>query len=146
MATSVSFPLRPGKPPVEFRFTTKFARQMERAGGAGINYIIAAGRSVDALVLATCYGLKHKMPKMTEDLAVDWIDEFIEAGGSTKDLSEAVYKALNLSGVYGPNETKPSDADGGEVAEADPTHSTTTAARSSDGSTGPSPSPSDTSA
>lgn len=94
---------------VQFRFTTKTARALERAANTGIGWLIAQGRSVEALVLMLCYGLQWQYPKMTEDKAVDIIDAYLEAGGNTKVLSEAVTKALHESGVYGREEdTTPS--------------------------------------
>jgi hypothetical protein len=123
--TSVSFPFFVGMPgedktislvDAEFRYTTKFTRQLERAAGTGLSWLIARGQSVECAVLLVCYGLKHlgKVPfrgkqiEMTEDVAVDLIDEFIDAGGDVKALSEALYKGLNASGVYG----KPAGGDG----------------------------------
>lgn len=115
--TSVTFPFFVGLPgddkkiplnDAEFRFTTKSTRALERAAGSGISWVIAKGQSVEALVLLVCYGLQwKKWPKgktsaeMTEDWAIELIDAFIDAGGDVTQLSEAVYKALNESGVYG---------------------------------------------
>lgn len=147
---SITFPLRPGKHPVEFKFTAKYARQMERAAGCGIPMLLMSGRTIDALVLMVCYGIKHAKPNMTEDKAVEWIDAFIAAGGNVTELSEAVMKAMNQSGVYGLNEaaapaTPPDDddEDGPATPAADPTQSQTTEATLSDGTTGPSSSPLD---
>ena len=86
---------------VEFRFTTKSARQLEIAAGAGIQWLVVRGQTVQALVLLVCYGLKWADEKMTEDRATDVIDAFVERGGDTAELSKAAYKALNDSGVYG---------------------------------------------
>jgi hypothetical protein len=122
--TSVTFPFFVGLPgddkkipllDAEFRFTTKTTRAMERAAGAGISWVIAKGQSVEALVLLVCYGLQWKkwpkgkaLAEMTEDWAVDLIDAFIDADGEIEELSKAVYKALDQSGVYG----KPKAQDG----------------------------------
>lgn len=119
--TSVTFPFFVGLPgddkkipllDAEFRFTTKTTRAMERSAGNGISWVIARGQSVEALVLLVCYGLQwKKWPKgkttaeMTEDWAVDLIDAFIDAGGEVEELSKAVYKALDQSGVYGKPKT-----------------------------------------
>lgn len=91
---------------VEFRFTTKAARALERAAGSGIGWLIARGQSVEAMVLLLCYGLQWAFPKMTEDKAVDIIDAYIspERKGNAKDLSDALAKALQESGVYGRSE------------------------------------------
>lgn len=89
---------------VEFRFGTKNARALERAAGSGIAWLHAQGRSVEALVLLVCYGLRMDYPRMTEDKAVDIIDAFIERGGNTKLLSDAAAKALYESGLYGRDE------------------------------------------
>jgi hypothetical protein len=148
--TSITFPLRPGKPPVEFKFTAKYARQMERAAGAGIPMLLVSGRTVDALALLVCYGLKHMRPNMTEDKAIDWIQTFIDNGGNVRELSEAVMQAMNASGVYGPSEpaeesaaADDDDEDGPAPPAADPTLTTTSEATVSAGTTGPAPSPSD---
>ena len=110
--TSVSFPFKVGVPgpdkkipliDVEFRFTTKTARQLERACNGNIERVLGLGRSVDASVLLVCYGQRWREDAqyLTEDEAADQIDEFISAGGNVTDLTVALYKALNESGVYG---------------------------------------------
>lgn len=93
---------------VEFRFTTKSARALERAAGSGIAWLVARGQSVEALVLLVCYGLQWQFPKMTEQKATDLIDAFVDAGGDTKELSKAAMRALEESGVYG----KPDSGEG----------------------------------
>ena len=85
----------------EFRFGTKHARLLERAAGQGIEWVIARGQAVEALVLLVCYGLLWTNKKMTEDKAIDLIDEFIDAGGDATQLRDACLRALNESGVYG---------------------------------------------
>lgn len=114
--TSVTFPFFVGAPredktlpllDAEFRYTTKTARQLERvSGGNGIASVIARGQFVESLVLFVCYGLKWKDAQMTEDKAVDLIDAFVDVGGDTVKLRSACIKALNASGVYGPDDTK----------------------------------------
>lgn len=120
--TSVTFPFFVGPPnedktlsfkDAEFRFTTKYTRQLERAAGSGLGWIIGRGQSVDALVLLVCYGLKWKpveyrgkKVEISEDIATDLIDEFIDAGGDVTSLSAACSKALKESGVYGKPEEK----------------------------------------
>ena len=110
--TSVPFPFKVGPPnpdksipliEVEFRYTTKTARQLERACNGNIERVLGLGRSVDAAVLLVCYGQRwHQASEfLTEDEAADQIDEFISAGGNVTDLVVALYKALNESGVYG---------------------------------------------
>jgi len=94
---------------VEFRFGTKEAYGLEEAAGSGIQWLMAQGRSVKALVLLVCYGLRQTHPKMTEQKAIDIIDAYRENGGNVKLLSEAASKALYESGVYGRDE---SDAEG----------------------------------
>jgi hypothetical protein len=109
--TSVTFPFyvvppRADKPELtfrdaEFRYTTKTSRRLERAAGCGIATIIARGQFVESIVLMVCYGLQWKDQKMTEDKAVDLVDEFVDAGGDVVKLREACIDALNKSGVYG---------------------------------------------
>lgn len=115
--TSVPFDLqviiRPesGKPErydtVEFRFTTKHARALERAAGSGISWLLMRGQTVEALVLLVCYGLQWQYPKLTEEKAILIIDAFLERGGNTRALSEAVQQALQVSGIYGRDEEAP---------------------------------------
>lgn len=111
--TSVTFPFFVGKPredktlpfeDAEFRYPTKSARQLERAAGAGISFVIARGQFVESLVLMVCYGLRWNDPKMTEDKAIDLLDQFVDAGGDARQLRDACIEALNASGVYGRKE------------------------------------------
>jgi hypothetical protein len=108
--TSTTFPFLVGVPgadktipfrDAEFRFTTKHTRKLEDACGGNIDWVIARGQSVKAMVLMVCYGLLWQDKQMTEDKAADLIDEFIDAGGDVIELSTALYKALGASGVYG---------------------------------------------
>jgi hypothetical protein len=84
-----------------FRFTIKTARELEKAAGSGIAYLVARGQSVDALVLMVCYGLRWSHPKLREDDAVELVDAYVDAGGDVTQLMSALVKALNESGVYG---------------------------------------------
>jgi hypothetical protein len=115
---------------VAFRFTTKSARALERAAGSGISWLIVRGQSVEALVLLLCYGLQWSHPKMTEQKAIDIIDAFIERGGKVKDLSTALHKALNESGVYGEPD-KEETAPDGEIPLAETTATSETKADAS---------------
>lgn len=101
MATSVSFPLRPHQPDVEFRFTIGAVRQLEKAAGCGLQTLLSRGESTEALVLMTCYGLRHANHKMTEQLAETWIQNYIDAEGDSDKLMAALFDAVNASGVYG---------------------------------------------
>lgn len=119
--TSVTFPFKVGVPQpgektiplldVEFRYTTKTARQLERACNGNMERVLSLGKSVEASVLLVCYGQRWNQPTLTEDHAADQLDEFIAAGGDIVDLTVALYKALNESGVYGkPKEpTRPTE-------------------------------------
>jgi hypothetical protein len=119
--TSVTYPFFVGKPDpdtkkitfkdAEFRFTTKTSRALEISAGCGIEWLIARGQSVHTLILLVCYGLMwQKNLKMTEDKAIDLIDEFVDAGGDTGELTKACMKAMNQSGVYGlPTEPEKTD-------------------------------------
>lgn len=117
--TSVSFPFKVGVPAagektvplleVEFRFTTKAARALERSCNGNIDQVLARGRSAEVAVLLVCYGQLWAVPDITEDEAADQIDEFIAAGGDVVALMVALYKGLNESGVYG---KPPSEGEG----------------------------------
>ncbi len=111
---SITFPFKVGVPKagekaipltdVEFRYTTRPARLLERACGGNIDRVLARGQVVEAVVLLVCYGLLWNDAEMSEDQAVDLVDEFIDAGGNVTDLTAALYKALQSSGVYGKHE------------------------------------------
>jgi hypothetical protein len=116
--TTVDFPLLPGKAPVRFRFTIPNVRALELAAGCGIDLLRMRGQQIHALVLLVCYGLKWSDKKMTEDKAADYIEAYRDSGGDIVELSKAVVKALNSSGVYGPAEVEGADEDG---EGADPT-------------------------
>ena len=113
---------------VEFRFGTKEAYGLEEAAGSGIQWLMAQGRNVKALVLLVCYGLRQTYPKMTEQKAIDIIDAFRENGGNIKLLSEAASKALYESGVYGRDESEPDaeDTDESPLAQETPATSSET--------------------
>jgi hypothetical protein len=98
----VDFDLRPGEIPVIFRFTIKAAREMERAAGCNYQTLLASSRQVEAICLLTCYGLKHDDPKMTVEKATDLVDAYVDQGGNIVALYEALQKAMNKSGCYGP--------------------------------------------
>ena len=99
--TSVPFALIPGQPDVQFRFTIKTARELDRASQYGVQVLLKNGQTTDAIVLMTCYGLRHAMPRMTEDKATDLIQTYIDNGGDSMELFKALFKALQESGVYG---------------------------------------------
>ena len=99
---------------VEFRYGTKEAYELEEAAGTGIAWLQAQGRSIKALVLLVCYGLRQQHPKMTQQKAIDIIQAFVERGGNTKALSEAAAKALRDSGVYGRDETDATATEDGD--------------------------------
>jgi hypothetical protein len=119
--TTVQFPLLPGKAPVGFRFTIPNVRALELAAGCGIDVLRLRGQQIHALVLLVCYGLKWSDKKMTEDKAADYIEAFRDDGGNIVDLSKAVVKALNQSGVYGPAEVEDADVEAEDGEGADPT-------------------------
>jgi hypothetical protein len=95
---------------VRFRFTIRTARELERASVVGLSLLLARGQTVEALVLLVCYGLKWERKTMNEDHAVNLLDQFVEAGGNVNSLAEALRKALNESGVYGPSATATKEA------------------------------------
>lgn len=121
--TTVDFPLIPGKAPSRFRFTIPTTRQLELAAGVGIDTLRFRGQTVWALVLLTCYALKWADPKMSEERAGALVQGYLDGGGKIKDLTEALVKALNESGVYGEVE-KPAAAE--EDGAEDPTTATAT--------------------
>ncbi len=121
---TVPFPLIPGQPDVEFRFTIKTARDLERAtrqfgGIAGLNM---RGSNVEALVVCTLFALRWNKPKLTEDTVVDMIQTFVDDGGDVVVLTNAVMKALGESGVYG----KPTTPDAEGEGDANPSTATAT--------------------
>jgi hypothetical protein len=115
--TIVEFPLKPNQAPVKFKFTIPSTRRMELAAGSGVDMLRLRGQSIYAIVLMTCYALQWSDRTMTEDKAADLIEKFKEAGGKIEELSEALVKALNESGVYGQPKVESGD-------EPDPTTTT----------------------
>jgi len=99
--TSVSFPLIPGQPDVQFRFTIATSRELDRASTHGITSLLRNGQTTDALVLMTCYGLKHADHRMTEKKAEALIQTFIDDGGNAAKLLSALTDAMQASGVWG---------------------------------------------
>jgi|SRR6185436_5340358 len=99
--TSVSFPLIPNQPDVQFRFTIKTACDLDDASTHGIQLLVKNGQTTKALVLLTCYGLRHLDHRMTEAKAMDLIQRYVDAGGDTTELFAALIKALQASGVFG---------------------------------------------
>lgn len=110
VSPTVPFPLLPDDTDVEFRFTIKTARDLERATRpfGGIAGLHLRGSNVEALVVTTLYALRWNKPKLTEDKVVDMMQAFVDAGGDVVALTTALSKALNESGVYGKPE-KPED-------------------------------------
>lgn len=102
-APSVPFPLIPDQADVEFRFTIKTARLLERATRpwGGIAALNLRGNNVEVLVMVTHHALLWKQPKLTEDKVIDQIQTFVDAGGNVVELITALSKALDESGVYG---------------------------------------------
>lgn len=121
--TSVPFPLIPGAPDVEFRFTIATARQLDKASTYGVQLLLKNGQTTEAIVLMTCYGLKHMNHRMTEAKAEELIQQFIDPpnNGDTTLLFTALFKALQESGVFG----KP-DNGGAEANPTTPTPAKTT--------------------
>lgn len=119
MTSSVSFPLIPGKAPVDFRFTIKTARELDKAAQHGIAVLLKNGQTTDALVLMTCYGLKHSDHRMNEGKAEELIQRYVDDGGDAAELLAALTKALQASGVFGkvegdeanPTQTAPTTAE-----------------------------------
>ena len=97
----VPFQLRPGKPESVFYFNIRAVRRLEQRSGVGIDLLRARFQAVEVLVLLVTFGLRHAEPNLTEEQAEDYIQAFIENGGDTMQLLEAVDKALSGSGVYG---------------------------------------------
>lgn len=122
--TTVEFPLKPNQPPVKFKFTIPSVRRMELAANCGIDVLRLRGQSIYAIVLMACYALQWQDKTMTEDKAADLIQAFIAEGGKVDDLSKALVKALNASGVYGTPEGS-ADGDEGNPTKATETETTT---------------------
>lgn len=113
--TTVSFELIPGKAPVDFRFTIKTSRELDKASG-GITNLLTNGQTTEALVLMTCYGLRHADHRMNESKAEDLIQRFVDTGGNAADLLRALTEAIQASGVWGrdgdePNPTKTTETE-----------------------------------
>lgn len=99
--TSVPFALVPNKPDVQFRFTISTARQLDKASQYGVQVLLKNGQTTEAIVLMTCYGLRHADHRMTEAKAEEMIQQYIDQGGDTTLLFTALFKALQESGVFG---------------------------------------------
>jgi hypothetical protein len=110
-APTVPFPLIPDQPDVEFRFTMKTARALERACGNGLDHLLMQGKTVEGLVKLVCYGLQWQDARLTEDKAVELIQTFIDHDGDTVALIRAARKALDESGVYGRPEKQATDGE-----------------------------------
>lgn len=119
MPQSVPFPLKPGRPDVEFKFGAKAAYELERTAGCSHNTLLNRGQEITAIALMTCYALKHADPKMTVDKALDLVNAYIDDDGNIVTLYNALTEAINMSGVYGPKRAKPSDVKE-EEGSADP--------------------------
>lgn len=86
----------------EFRFNIKSTRLLEQACHSGLDYVIARGQNVEALVLLTTYGLMWDPDlKMTQAKAEDLLQKFIDAKQDVGPLYEKLHTALRKSGVYG---------------------------------------------
>lgn len=121
---SVPFPLKPGLPDVDFRFTIRAARDLERAAGCNYRTLFARGEQINAIVLLVCYGLRHADKAMTEEKAVDLVDRYLTGGGDIVTLYETLQKAMNVSGVYGPaakTDDEEPNTEGAQNSAADPT-------------------------
>jgi hypothetical protein len=110
---TVPFPLIPDQPDVEFRFTIKTARLLERATRpwGGIAALNLRGNNVEVLVMVTHHALLWKQPKLAEDKVIDMIQTFVDEGGNVVALTETLTKALDESGVYGRPETPASESE-----------------------------------
>lgn len=115
---SVSFPLKAGQPDVEFKFTIKAARDLERLAGCNYQTLLSRGQQIEAIVMMTCFGLRHADKAMTVDRATDLVDAYVEADGDIVQLFNALQEAMNQSGVYGPKRSKP--AKDGDEGSANP--------------------------
>lgn len=99
--TFVPFKLLPDQPEIQFRFTIAAARDLDRASTYGIQKLLQNGQTTEAIVLMTCYGQRHMNPRMTEQKAIDQIQQFVDNNGDTTELFNALFEALKKSGVYG---------------------------------------------
>ena len=104
--TTVPFELIPGKAPVDFRFTIKTSRELDVASG-GITNLLRNGQTTQAMVLMTCYGLRHADHRMNESKAEDLIQRFVDQGGNAADLLKALTEAIQASGVWGRDGDEP---------------------------------------
>lgn len=102
----VLFPLKAGEIDVEFRFGIRSARDLERAAGCNYQTLFARGQQIEAICLMTCFALRHQEPKLTVDKATDLVEAYVDSGGNIVTLYEALQRAMNVSGVYGPSTEK----------------------------------------
>lgn len=105
----VPFPLYPGEIDVEFRFTIRAARDLERLAGCNFQTLFARGQQVEAVCLLLWAALRHADPKLTAEKAVDIVEQFVDRGGNIVALYEALQKAMDKSGCYAP--ALPDEAD-----------------------------------
>lgn len=120
---TVPFPLIPNQPDVEFRFTIKTARLLERATRpwGGIAALSVRGNNVEVLIAVALHAMLWNKPKLTEDKVIDLIQAFVDNGGDVIALTNTLTKALEDSGVYG-QPAKPEE----EIPEGDEDPSTAT--------------------
>lgn len=97
----VLFPLYLGEIDVEFRFTIRAARALERAAGCNYQTLFARGQQVEAVCLLLWAALLHADPKLTQDKAVEIVEQYVDRTGNILPLYEALQKAMNASGCYG---------------------------------------------
>lgn len=97
----VSFPLYEGQIDVEFRYTIKAARALERQAGCNYQMLFARGQQVEAVCLLLWAALLHVDPKLTTEKAVDIVEGYVDRTGNILPLYEALQKAMNASGCYG---------------------------------------------
>jgi hypothetical protein len=131
-APTVPYPLIPGEPDVEFRFTIATARLLERATRpwGGIGALTLRGNNIEVLVATTHHALLWNKPNLKEQKVIDWIQAFVDEGGDVIEMTNALNRALEMSGVYGKPD-KPEVDDDEPEGVANPQTPTTAATTTS---------------
>ncbi len=87
----------------ELKYSYGALRAMEReAGGVGIPRLLAPERlGFDTMCLLVWAGLRHEDKRITTDQVEQWLDEYLQKGGTFEALVLLTTQALTQSGVLG---------------------------------------------
>ncbi len=87
--------------PRTLRFTIDAVARLEGEEGCGLDELWARKQRIVALVALLYHGLRHEDASLTKARVIKLLDRYVENGGDTTELNEAVLEALFASGVYG---------------------------------------------